>query len=382
MNELSNVFNHCNACTDFLCQAFSSPLLRIPANGSTRYAILAVFSGRSHRKVNRQCFITIVCIVEYVAVRDSHLDAFVSVPCSERRQDVARHELTSPQEAFLLHPATVVSVKGVFLFTGVGYFSFRTEQNPGLTGKAFRCFCSRTVKRGYRQIGIKWSGEGLMVTNRKRKTKGLIVIADAQFLITEALKALLLSAGYQVSVAACHNELEDLLGKKAVSLVITDHLRFDYGSLKKLGAIKHAFPETEVLVLTSTVAQSLVQELDGAGIRNVAMKTDERDEILRAVMAALEGKKHYSREVLDLLLKADSLHIPGSLLLTSSELEIIQRLSRGLPLKEIALLKKTSAAAMRVQLKNIYSKLGVSTEEQLKTFAVKSGLADSIEYYI
>ncbi|TLU82955.1 MAG: response regulator transcription factor [Chlorobium sp.] len=218
---------------------------------------------------------------------------------------------------------------------------------------------------------------------RKRKTyKEVLVIADIQFLITVALKAMLTSAGYRVFVAQSRETLEDLLQKKTVSLVITDHTNFFNGSTKELTALKRSHPETAVLVLTGSVSKSRLKELDGAGISNIAMKSDDRDEILRAVKAALKEKKHYSPELLDLLLKTDKQHTVESLLLTSSEIDLIQALSREVSLNEIAIKKKTTSAAVDRQLKKVFRKLGVTDQKQLIAVAVKSGLIDSIEYYI
>ena len=165
--------------------------------------------------------------------------------------------------------------------------------------------------------------------------KGTIVVADPQFLITMALKEMLAGFGAKVHTASGRQGLETLLRKYRVSLVIADHLRLFGESINDLSHLKHAYPDTAHLLLTSTVSKSKIMELHESGIKNIALKTDDRSEIIHAVRAALAGKKHYSREVLDLLVKSEA-QSAEKLLLTPSEIEIVTLISGGLSVKDIA----------------------------------------------
>ena len=219
------------------------------------------------------------------------------------------------------------------------------------------------------------------MTMNKKILKGTFVIADSQYLITESLKSILLAYGPKVYTVSCKKGLHAFLQKHDVSLIITDHAKFDYGSMDELAGLKRQYPGTAILIMTGTISKPKLKELNHAGIRNIAMKTDDLAEILNAVKAALRGEKHYSREVLDLLLKTDG-QTADDLLLTPSEIEIITMISGGLTIREMASRRNVSVNTVMTHRKNIFRKLRVSSRSELMNYASKTGLIDSIEYYI
>ncbi|NTW52940.1 MAG: response regulator transcription factor [Chlorobiaceae bacterium] len=217
--------------------------------------------------------------------------------------------------------------------------------------------------------------------NRKKKHNGAIVIADSQFLITATLKSMLEVFGSKVYTVPCKNDLYAFLQKHEAALVITDQTLFGVEATDELTGLKKQYPETALLILTSRIRKQTVSELNHAGIRNIAMKTDDRDEILDAVKAALRGEPFYSREVLDLLMIKDGRSI-GSLLLTPSEIDIINMITGGLSTAEMASRKNVGVKTVMAHRKNIFRKLRLSSRSELMNYALKSGLVDAIEYYI
>lgn len=210
--------------------------------------------------------------------------------------------------------------------------------------------------------------------------KGSVVIADSQFLITEALKSLLLERGLKVYVVADKTRVLALLQQHEVSLIITDHAQLDYGADELVG-LKQKYPDTAILILTGTTSRLKIKELNHGGVSNIAMKTDELNEILDTVSAALRGEKHYSREVLDHLLKTDG-QTAAHLLLTPSEIDVVTMISGGLSINEMASQKSVSVSTVKTHRKNIFRKLRLSSRMELMNYAIKTGLVDNIEYYI
>ena len=217
-----------------------------------------------------------------------------------------------------------------------------------------------------------------MNDNRKKHT---ILIADTQYLTVEALKSLLTEAGYATLVVSTRGELLEYLQDHDASLIITDYVLFDFRSindLREIGELKSGVP---ILVICNSVNQMQIKELNNAGIRNIAMKTDDRVELLHAVTATLKGKKAYSGSVLDILLKQEG-PVEDACLLTSSEIDIVRQISSGLTTKEIATRKHISFHTVMTHRKNIFRKLGVTSSPELMMFAIKAGLIDNIEYHI
>jgi DNA-binding NarL/FixJ family response regulator len=212
----------------------------------------------------------------------------------------------------------------------------------------------------------------------KRET---ILIADTQFLTTEALKSLLVSAGYEVDTVSTRRELFEHLDKHDVSLVVTDYIMFDFRSINDLREFGERPSAPPILVLCNAIGRMQIRELDQAGIRNIALKTDDLAELLHALSAALKRKKAYSGSILDILLKQEG-PAEDACLLTSSEIEIVRLISSGLTTKEIAVKKHISFHTVTTHRKNIFRKLGVSSSPELMLFAIKAGLIDNIEYHI
>jgi len=216
---------------------------------------------------------------------------------------------------------------------------------------------------------------------RSENTNSMILITDTQYLTNHALKSLLTSRGHTVQVATTRDDLLKHLQKTVVRLIITDYVMFDFMSVSDLVEIRRSAPDTPVLIMTGVINQMQIKDLNNAGIRNISLKTDDREELLQAVDAALKGKKHYSEAVLDILLKKSGTpELAGPL--TKSEIDIVRQIASGLTTKEIAFKKQISFHTVMTHRKNIFRKLGISSSPELVMYAIKSGLIENIEYHI
>lgn len=214
-----------------------------------------------------------------------------------------------------------------------------------------------------------------------------IIIADVQYLITTSLKLLIekdsskgLSVGYIINNK---NDLIEAFKTDTFSLLIIDYsqIEFDYSAtLKKL---KTDHPELAVLVLANSVSKSELMELNNLNIKNIILKTAGKEQVMAALEAAIKGLNYYSEEVLQSLLElTKSKGDEEKTRLTAAEKEIVRMIAEGLTTKEIALKKHKSVHTIMTHRKNILRKLGLSNSSELVMYAVKTGLIDTIEYYI
>jgi DNA-binding NarL/FixJ family response regulator len=208
----------------------------------------------------------------------------------------------------------------------------------------------------------------------------MILITDTQYLTNQSLKSLLTSCGHNVRVVTSRSELLEDLQEKWVELIVTDHVMFDFMSISDLVEIRKTAPDTPVLILTGMINQTQIRELGQAGIGNISLKSDDREELVLAVKAALKGKKHYSEGVLDILLKKEDVETAGPL--TKAEIDIVRQIASGLTTKEIAANKQISFHTVMTHRKNIFRKLGISSSSKLVMYAIKSGMIENIEYHI
>jgi DNA-binding NarL/FixJ family response regulator len=213
-----------------------------------------------------------------------------------------------------------------------------------------------------------------------------VIIADNQFLITESLKAILQSdLRFEVfAVVEEKSELIKALGSEEISLLIVDQSLADFSGISELKEIKAHFPDLRILILTNSVTRGELHDLNAAGIVNILLKTEGRDEFFEAVNAVIKGRKYYSNELLGLLFDSGERQASGTeiLQLTNAEIEIVRLISDGFTTKEIASRKFISFHTVISHRKNIFRKLGVTSISELIMLAIRYGLINTIEYHI
>ena len=213
-----------------------------------------------------------------------------------------------------------------------------------------------------------------------------LLIADSQVLITESLK-IFISELYNLELIAVVSEKREMLrvlGEEKISLLILDHSLIDFSGIIEIKELLRSYPGLKVLILTNGVSRSELHELNGAGISNVILKTEGKEELFDAINAALKGRKYYSNELLDILFDpAEKKNSNEDIVqLTNSELEIVKLISEGLTTKEIASRKFISFHTVISHRKNIFRKLSVTSVSELIMYALRAGWIDIIEYNI
>ena len=176
--------------------------------------------------------------------------------------------------------------------------------------------------------------------------------------------------------------LLNLLSSAIPDLLITDPNLFDYDSNDDLITILHK--QITVLILVNQTNANEVFRLAKSGIKNIALKTDESHDLQTSIEMAVKKKKHFSDQILDMILEQnESTTIPQGLTgLTQSETEIVKQIANGFTTKEIAEKKHISVHTVMTHRKNIFRKLGLNSISELTRFAIQNGLTDFLEYNI
>ncbi len=213
-----------------------------------------------------------------------------------------------------------------------------------------------------------------------------VIIADSQFLVVETVKALVQADERYVLSGTVRTkyELLQLLRKTRDGLLITDPATIDFAGPYDLKMIREDYLDIKILVLTNFISKSDFLNLTKSGIKNIAYKNMDGEELFSAIQATLKGKKFYSEELIDLYLdpgeKKQPMKESGNL--TASEIEIVRMIANGLSTKEIAIRKNISHHTVSTHRKNIFRKIEVSSVSELIISAIKAGWIDNIEYYI
>jgi DNA-binding NarL/FixJ family response regulator len=213
-----------------------------------------------------------------------------------------------------------------------------------------------------------------------------ILIADDQFLITEALQKILSEIeGFTIAgVLQSANDLDKFMQNNPPDVLILDISILVLKGIQYLGEIKGKHPGIAIVVLSNHISSHEINSLNRTGINNILYKTAEKHEIFEAIHAAIKGKKYYSPEIVDMLLesreKKDSPGEAGSL--TVSEKDIVVLIAKGMTTKEIAMQKNVSFHTVNTHRKNIFRKLAINNVSELLMIAMKNGIIDAIDYYI
>lgn len=218
------------------------------------------------------------------------------------------------------------------------------------------------------------------------KVKLKIVIADSQYLVVESLTRLIeIESKYDLcGIADNRDGLIKLLKLNSPDLLITDFNLIDYEGLDDFKSIQNEFKSLSVLILTNQITQVELGKLLKSGIKNIALKTDEKMDLLSSIEMAMKRKRQFSDQILDMILelrenKNTATEFSG---LTQSEIEIVKLIADGHTTKEIALIKYISFHTVLTHRKNIFRKLEINSVTELIKFAVRKGLIDYIEYNI
>ncbi len=218
------------------------------------------------------------------------------------------------------------------------------------------------------------------------KNKSRIAIADTQFLIVDSLIHLIESEDKYIICGLVYNRysLFELLKSNTPDLLITDYNLIDYESPEDFKFIMEDFKNLPILILTNQITTGELERLMKSGIRNISLKTDEKEDLLSSIEMAMRHKKHFSEQVLEMIIGiGENKNIPAeSSSLTHSEIEIVKLIAEGYTTKEIALKRHISTHTVMTHRKNIFRKLEINNVSELIRFAVRKSLIDYTDYII
>ncbi|MFP4345545.1 MAG: response regulator [Anaerolineales bacterium] len=142
-------------------------------------------------------------------------------------------------------------------------------------------------------------------------------------------------------------------------------------------AIREAYPQVQVLALTSFTEKQLVEAALEAGAIGYLLKDVSIDELADAVRAAYRGKPTLAPEAFQMLVAAkqeadEALHFD----LTDREQEVLALIVEGLNNNAIAGRLVISRSTVKTHVSNILSKLGVANRTEAAAVAMEHHLVD------
>lgn len=211
-----------------------------------------------------------------------------------------------------------------------------------------------------------------------------LLLVDDHQIILDSL-SLLFSSMPNMEIVGIVNEskkVKTFLENNEVDVVITDLNMPQMSGIDLTLQVKEFFPKVKVLLLTMIEDAPNIREAIKAGVNGYVLKKAGKDELEKAILSIIGGKKYYSEAVIEeLAAAADDSDLnetqPETILhLTSREIEILKLVAQELPSNKIAELLFISIATVETHRRNLMQKLGSKTSIGLVKYAIKHGLVD------
>lgn len=168
-------------------------------------------------------------------------------------------------------------------------------------------------------------------------------------------------------------------------IVVMDLMMPGIDGIEATGRIKSALPDIEVIAITSFIEEARVVAAIEAGAAGFLLKDAEADELASAIRSAAAGEVHLDPAVAGIVARrmraggerdsgAAERGGEGITALTAREREVLARIARGLPNRQIADDLGITERTARTHVSNILAKLGLTSRTQAALLAVQHGL--------
>lgn len=201
-----------------------------------------------------------------------------------------------------------------------------------------------------------------------------IVLVDDHPIVRAGFRQLLdMQPGWQAAELGSAAELAAHMRAEPLDLLVLDLSLADADGLVLLRQVLTVRPSLPVIVLSMHDSALYVQDAINAGARGYVTKRSGPDEIVDAVRCVLAGEQYLSRDVRSgrVAGSAGEDHAPE---LTPRESQVWLLIARGHSVARVAKTMDVSPKTVYAHRSSIYTKLGLSSDHELRQLAIRRGL--------
>jgi len=212
-----------------------------------------------------------------------------------------------------------------------------------------------------------------------------VLICDDQIMVCEGLKTILSNADAGIEVVGMAQdgaEALDLVPKVAPDVILMDLKMPVMNGVQATQHIREAYPEVNVLILTTYDDDAWVFDAIRAGAQGYILKDANQEDLVKAIVETAAGRTPVDPAIAGKLFNRVAHHPPDrdtTLMdkLSPRERELLSLLAKGITNTEIAARLFLSEGTVRNYLSSVFNKLGVTDRTQAAILAIQHGLVDS-----
>ena len=176
--------------------------------------------------------------------------------------------------------------------------------------------------------------------------------------------------------AGSYPELRELLRSAPCDVLLLDLNLPGRSGLEALASLKETHPDIKVLIVSMYPEDQYALRCLKAGAQGYVNKAGDPQQLVGAVHTVMQGRKHLTPEVAQLL--ADSLARPAAELphqtLSERELQTLVKIASGKRLSDIAEELMLSPKTVSVYRARVLDKLGLANNAELTVYAIRNQL--------
>ena len=208
-----------------------------------------------------------------------------------------------------------------------------------------------------------------------------VLVVDDHNLFRQGLVSLIRTRSDLMRVvgeAASGSEAIEMTAKLHPDLVMMDLYMPEMDGLQAMQKIRNEYPETAIVMLTSSEDDEHLAEAMHLGASGYLTKSLEAEELFRLVEAVSEGEIGLTASMANRLLARSRQLIAAptsyNMALTEREREVLELIARGASNNEIADELCISRNTVKIHVRNVLQKLDVENRTQAAMEALQRGL--------
>lgn len=205
----------------------------------------------------------------------------------------------------------------------------------------------------------------------KKNPKISILVVDDHFVVRAGLSGSI-NAEPDLAVraeASSGRQAIELFRQHKPDIVLMDLRLPDMTGVEVTRAIRQEFPAARIIILSTYDGVEDVYRALQAGAVSYLLKSDQRDELLKAIRAVHAGERHVTPAIAMRL--AERVNYID---LSARELEVLRSIADGMSNKEIASALSITEVTVKLHVRSILSKLQVNDRTQAVTSALQRGI--------